>query len=627
MQDNKWPSSLTESECAMQSSYSYHSDYTAHSTAANSPAPSSQVPLAMPGLMSLSQPGTPRPERLAPASSADKLAESSPDFARQRHSLPPRASSFTTTTFQSNPYPGPGTIRRRRTESTMFSFEAGPSFSPTKQLLEVWADQSNKYQFQIHVKMDRGFFRADQDWTCYRRNYFQVSAAFDIHGSNYPLQGPEVPCLVRTEDQGIRQVDFFSIGVMARVAGSDKKIDLVQHTPKRDKGPQMVPMPCAVRPGGNPHLASVGPHQNIVTFERMQFKTATANNGKRRAAQQYYEVAIDLFAYTATGEQLRVATCTSAPLVVRGRSPGHYADSHTHYRNMDTALPTPPVGVGLPPFVSPPTPMSADDRERFMSLPASPAGTFGPYPPYHGYPSYALTSNYPMMSGPRPDEPSPAELRGPHDNDGYMMHPYPSTHPIPSPSLVQSHGMSPYYPPSSSSSQQALEQGGRLDMGPRPVYYQQPPRSEPYQGERTSIPNTTATTPTATAPSMYDYPPSDPLKPKHGDGENERQQQQQQQQQQQEQQQQPPLQWANGRSPQLTPQDPSMRYPDVSYPSPYGRSYADNYETPSVDAGRSMTFDRRYVPGATPTTSSLTGDRDHDVDRNMMAMPFMPKPN
>ncbi len=53
------------------------------------------------------------------------------------------------------------------------------------------------YQVQLHARMDRGFFRADQDWTCYRRNYFQVSSTFDVHGMNYMIQGPEVPCLLR----------------------------------------------------------------------------------------------------------------------------------------------------------------------------------------------------------------------------------------------------------------------------------------------------------------------------------------------------------------------------------------------------------------------------------------------
>lgn len=328
--------------------------------------------------------------------------------------------------------------------------------------------------------MDRGFFRADQDWTCYRRNYFQVSATFDVHGMNYAMQGPEVPCLLRTENQEIHQIDFFSIGVSARVSGSDKKIELVQHTPKRDKGPQMIPEPRVVSAGGNLHLASVGSNHNIVTFERMQFKTATANNGKRRAAQQYYEIVVDLCANSSTGKQFKVASCTSAPLVVRGRSPGHYADSHTRYRSMDAGTPsTAPFGSlgqgaagsttnpSLPPPSLPATnsssgaassssgsgPGVSDDHHHYMPSPQQqrqygssmnpPASNgnpdFGnpyssyqqqppPPPPSNGYPypvaSFAPVLATPPMGASRDDEG--------HRESGYMMHPYatqPSQHP------------------------------------------------------------------------------------------------------------------------------------------------------------------------------------------------------
>lgn len=320
--------------------------------------------------------------------------------------------------------------------------------------------------------MDRGFFRADQDWTCYRRNYFQVSATFDVHGMNYAMQGPEVPCLLRTENQEIHQIDFFSIGVSARVSGSDKKIELVQHTPKRDKGPQMIPEPRVVSAGGNLHLASVGSNHNIVTFERMQFKTATANNGKRRAAQQYYEIVVDLCANSSTGKQFKVASCTSAPLVVRGRSPGHYADSHTRYRSMDAGTPStapfgslgqgaagsttnpslpPPPSSGAASSSSGSGPGVPDDHHHYMPSPQQqrqfgpsmnpPASNgnpdFGnPYSSYqqqqqpssNGYP-YPVANFAPVLTTP--------PIGSGRDDEGqressYMMHPYatqPSQHP------------------------------------------------------------------------------------------------------------------------------------------------------------------------------------------------------
>lgn len=181
---------------------------------------------------------------------------------------------------------------------------------------------------RVQSKMDRGFFLADNDWTCYRRNYFQISSVFSVHGFNHYYSVNEPHVLVKDNDGAMYNVQRFLLGVSARVANSEKEIELIQHTPKRDKGPQYRPKPKPITPGGNLSMSSVANNQNIVTFERVQFKTATANNGKRRAAQQYYICIIELFAETDRGQLIKVGSCQSAPLVVRGRSPGHYADNH-----------------------------------------------------------------------------------------------------------------------------------------------------------------------------------------------------------------------------------------------------------------------------------------------------------
>jgi hypothetical protein len=178
----------------------------------------------------------------------------------------------------------------------------------------------------------------------------------------------------------------------------------------------MTPEPRIVSAGGNLHLASVGSNHNIVTFERMQFKTATANNGKRRAAQQYYEIVLDLYANTSQGKQIKVASCVSSPLVVRGRSPGHYADSHTRYRSMDAG--PPPANLNGAPNGST-NPPSNQERylpqhgynEAPLNRPefASPYGSFQPQ--QQGYHPYSM--NYPN----RGHENGPSE-------DNYMPHSY-----------------------------------------------------------------------------------------------------------------------------------------------------------------------------------------------------------
>jgi len=206
----------------------------------------------------------------------------------------------------------------------------------------------------IHPKVDRGFFVApeDSEWTCYRRNYFQLSVAYSLSSPNPALTNDN---LLRTGimlDYHGRQerVTGFKITIGARVYASDQKIiDLVQHTPKRDKGPQLKPALNLMLPGGDverhsyhestedsedrPALSGNIPEgevPRVVTFERIQFKQATANNGKRRAAQQYFSLIVEAYAVILGPqgqEEIRVAVTKSSPVVVRGRSPGHYSDN------------------------------------------------------------------------------------------------------------------------------------------------------------------------------------------------------------------------------------------------------------------------------------------------------------
>ncbi|KAF9579162.1 hypothetical protein BGW38_004687 [Lunasporangiospora selenospora] len=234
--------------------------------------------------------------------------------------------------------------------------------------------RTQQYKVRVMARIDRGFFTANKVWTCYRRNYFQVSTAFNILGFDHARES-EAPCLIEIPDQGLvdqesdlQRVDansmagtlsglqlndnecnnkgpepssadntttktrmaivtHFSICIGSRIASSEKKIELIQHTPKRDKGPQIVPLPRPILGGGSLTLAGEVNTQSVATFERVQFKTATANNGKRRAAQQFYTLLVDLFAHLEDGRTVLVASSASDPLVVRGRSPGHYVDT------------------------------------------------------------------------------------------------------------------------------------------------------------------------------------------------------------------------------------------------------------------------------------------------------------
>ncbi|KAI8369620.1 uncharacterized protein BYT42DRAFT_116380 [Radiomyces spectabilis] len=216
---------------------------------------------------------------------------------------------------------------------------AGPLFGATKYKGNIyWRDRQSVLDLTLKGKIEKGFFLADDDWTCYRRNYFQISTSFILQGIDALYDGQDLPCVIK-EDGTFHEFQHFVVGISARLADSEKAITLIQHTVKRDKGPQQLPELRTIRPGGDLAFSTVGASQSIVTFERIQFKSATANNGKRRAAQQYFVLVVKLYAKLDDERLVEVASITSSQLVVRGRSPGHYADSAN--RSTPDATPAP----------------------------------------------------------------------------------------------------------------------------------------------------------------------------------------------------------------------------------------------------------------------------------------------
>lgn len=241
-----------------------------------------------------------------------------------------------------SPVSAGGALRRRRTEHS--NFLEGPGFHDTIQLHDVYSlDLSMQFDLKCFPKVDRGFFMTQSNWTCYRRNYFQISGGFNGISRNGMHKEITLPAMLKLDDDKFVKVSNFAIGVSARTTSGESNVDIVQHTTKRDKGPIMSPQRVPVYPGGCPSSFMGTTYQDFVaTFERLQFKVATANNGKKRAAQQFYTLVMELWAECQfdqheTGHsdkrQILVATCESSPLVVRGRSPAHYPDNNVTMAN------------------------------------------------------------------------------------------------------------------------------------------------------------------------------------------------------------------------------------------------------------------------------------------------------
>ena len=240
----------------------------------------------------------------------------------------------------------------------------GPPFDDTRVIHPVLTSRNHQLSPDIAASIQKGFFQVDGKWTCYRRNYFTVSCSFSFRTSSYEGQ----LYLQRHPSHQVEAVAQFAVSITAKTAvmNSNQESEvraLVQHTPKRDKATESVPGKVMVQPAPTRTLSSaaalsgngdlyassqVSPsvlvdyggtysstqHQTPPTshtFERIQFQKATANNGKRRAQQQYFHIVVELSAdVSRAGESshwVKIATKQSEPMVVRGRSPGHYKDN------------------------------------------------------------------------------------------------------------------------------------------------------------------------------------------------------------------------------------------------------------------------------------------------------------
>ena len=226
---------------------------------------------------------------------------------------------------------------------------SGPPLQKTVVVHQIHLADGQLVHPEINARIDKGFFLADQDWTCYRRNYFSVACSYTLR----PPGASSALYLLRANGSGMTDtIQGFSMTISAVVDGvGGKPVELVQHTPKRDKGPQGKPERVKLHPHTGASVttfpsssslpSSLAPSQQgydlsfsqpnaerrtVANFERIQFKSATANNGKRRAAQQYYHLIVELYADVGSAN-VKVANRVSVPMVVRGRSPGHYQDN------------------------------------------------------------------------------------------------------------------------------------------------------------------------------------------------------------------------------------------------------------------------------------------------------------
>lgn len=162
--------------------------------------------------------------------------------------------------------------------------------------------------------------------TCYRRNLFSIS------GSVRVPRGP----IFTVNERGERT----SIASLEVAVSASESVD--NHTVKLIVIPWKTPPPnsAEVSSGGEQSptalpLVSMDDSGVEVTangdftiypiaFRRLQFRIATANNGRRRELQQHFLLHLNVVGTLNDGTKIPLSENNTAPVIVRGRSPRNF---------------------------------------------------------------------------------------------------------------------------------------------------------------------------------------------------------------------------------------------------------------------------------------------------------------
>ncbi|OBT92543.2 hypothetical protein VE01_09464 [Pseudogymnoascus verrucosus] len=155
--------------------------------------------------------------------------------------------------------------------------------------------------------------------TCYRRNLFQISGSIIC---------PAGPLSVDTGYGESMSIVSHEITVSATESVEGHNIRLVVipwKTPPANSPdlPEQEPVAIPIDILGNEDKNNETISQQIA-WSRLQFRVATANNGRRKEIQQHFILRLKLISTLADGSRVCTVESATAPMVVRGRSPRNF---------------------------------------------------------------------------------------------------------------------------------------------------------------------------------------------------------------------------------------------------------------------------------------------------------------
>ncbi|KAL2151857.1 hypothetical protein VTH82DRAFT_5041 [Thermothelomyces myriococcoides] len=161
--------------------------------------------------------------------------------------------------------------------------------------------------------------------TCYRRNLFQISGSICF---------PQIPLSVLLESGETSQIKNMEVSISAIESVDGHPVRLIvipwktppPNSPETSQAPDQEPPTLPLIPPSEEEEETGGDHYAIypIGWRRLQFRIATANNGRRKELQQHFVLHLKLHGTLANGQKLVLSELTTAPIVVRGRSPRNF---------------------------------------------------------------------------------------------------------------------------------------------------------------------------------------------------------------------------------------------------------------------------------------------------------------
>ncbi|KAF2191093.1 p53-like transcription factor [Zopfia rhizophila CBS 207.26] len=179
------------------------------------------------------------------------------------------------------------------------------------------------------------FFLAESPWatagdvsappptelTCYRRNLFQITGTITLprnlqfimtdQGDQIPILGQELT-ISATESLEGNPVKIIS--VPWKTPASTTVVE-----DKTEKEPPSYPLDLSTGQDMDSEYVNFP-----ISWKRLQFRIATANNGRRKELQQHFVVRLKVVATLATGAKIPICEVHSGAIIVRGRSPRNF---------------------------------------------------------------------------------------------------------------------------------------------------------------------------------------------------------------------------------------------------------------------------------------------------------------